>query len=174
MKQLTLLCVSIFATTLLFAQGNNNGFIRDFAKKWENAKVYTIKFAEAMPEADYNYKPVPAEMTFGEQLVHIAQNMTGLSSAYLAGKKNPFLKLSAEGKSKQEIIDLLNKSFDYVDSLIISFNSSHLDDTVHFFAGTMTKRRIFFLLADHVAHHRGQLVVYLRLNGIKPPEYVGW
>jgi len=25
-----------------------------------------------------------------------------------------------------------------------------------------------------VTHHRGQLVVYLRLNGILPPNYVGW
>jgi len=30
------------------------------------------------------------------------------------------------------------------------------------------------LLNDHQTHHRGQLVVYLRLNGIKPPAYIGW
>jgi uncharacterized damage-inducible protein DinB len=28
-----------------------------------------------------------------------------------------------------------------------------------------------FVGADHITHHRGQIVVYLRLNGIKPPQY---
>jgi uncharacterized damage-inducible protein DinB len=30
------------------------------------------------------------------------------------------------------------------------------------------------LMHDHHTHHRGQIIVYLRLNGLKPPKYVGW
>jgi uncharacterized damage-inducible protein DinB len=38
----------------------------------------------------------------------------------------------------------------------------------------MNKLQILNLLNDHQTHHRAQLIVYLRINGIKPPDYVGW
>lgn len=38
----------------------------------------------------------------------------------------------------------------------------------------MTRRQILLLLHDHQTHHIGQVIVYLRLKGIKPPAYVGW
>jgi uncharacterized damage-inducible protein DinB len=28
------------------------------------------------------------------------------------------------------------------------------------------------MIADHITHHRGQMLVYMRLNGLKPPRYV--
>ena len=31
--------------------------------------------------------------------------------------------------------------------------------------------KVILFCADHISHHRGQAVVYLRLNGIKPPQY---
>nr|NIM13383.1 DinB family protein [Candidatus Aminicenantes bacterium]NIM80034.1 DinB family protein [Candidatus Aminicenantes bacterium]NIO82289.1 DinB family protein [Candidatus Aminicenantes bacterium]NIQ68157.1 DinB family protein [Candidatus Aminicenantes bacterium] len=38
----------------------------------------------------------------------------------------------------------------------------------------LSKSQTFMTIRDHVAHHRGQMVIYLRLKGIKPPQYVGW
>ena len=49
-----------------------------------------------------------------------------------------------------------------------------LNHIVDFVAGKMSRRRIMLLLTDHVTHHRGQLVVYLRLKGVEPPAYRGW
>ena len=49
-----------------------------------------------------------------------------------------------------------------------------LDTIVDFFAGPMSKRQILTLLNDHYTHHRGQIIVYLRMNDIKPPRYRGW
>jgi uncharacterized damage-inducible protein DinB len=49
-----------------------------------------------------------------------------------------------------------------------------LSTQVDFFAGPKTKLQILNIIQDHVTHHRGQLIVYLNLKGIKPPEYVGW
>ncbi|MFA9454721.1 MAG: DinB family protein [Candidatus Aminicenantaceae bacterium] len=31
--------------------------------------------------------------------------------------------------------------------------------------------KLVLFCVDHITHHRGQTVVYLRLNGIKPPQY---
>jgi len=52
--------------------------------------------------------------------------------------------------------------------------TAQLDRQVKFFAGPMTIRQILLLLHDHQSHHLGQVIVYLRLKGIKPPDYVGW
>nr|WP_262481137.1 DinB family protein [Algibacter pectinivorans] len=41
-----------------------------------------------------------------------------------------------------------------------------------YFGADRTKRQILLLLADHITHHRGQMLVYMRLKGIKPPRYV--
>ena len=38
----------------------------------------------------------------------------------------------------------------------------------------VTGRELFYLTRDHVTHHRGQMVVYLRLKGLEPPQYVGF
>ncbi|MGB3078371.1 MAG: hypothetical protein WBB31_04775, partial [Saprospiraceae bacterium] len=37
-------------------------FLADYKLKWKNAAEYTLEFAQAMPEDQYGYKPVPAEM----------------------------------------------------------------------------------------------------------------
>ena len=68
------------------AQGSDS-LLNQLSAKWKNAKIYALKVAELMPEEQYNFKPVPDVMTFGEQLLHIAQNMNWLSSAYLSGSK---------------------------------------------------------------------------------------
>jgi uncharacterized damage-inducible protein DinB len=49
-----------------------------------------------------------------------------------------------------------------------------LNEQVDFISGKMTRRRVLLLLTDHVTHHRGQLVVYLRMKNVEPPKYVGW
>ncbi len=38
----------------------------------------------------------------------------------------------------------------------------------------LNKIQFLNLIEDHQTHHRAELLVYLRLNNIKPPEYIGW
>lgn len=40
--------------------------------------------------------------------------------------------------------------------------------------GKLNKYQFLNLIQDHQAHHVSQLIVYLRLNGIEPPKYIGW
>jgi uncharacterized damage-inducible protein DinB len=126
-----------------------------------------------MPEDAYGYTPTAVEMTFREQLKHIAGNMVWLSSSYLGGAKTT-LDPSKAGDSKKEIISMLEQSFAYANQTIGKLTEKDLNHIVDFFAGKMTKRRIMLLMTDHVTHHRGQLVVYLRLKGVEPPAYRGW
>jgi len=166
--------LSLFALTILINTGSSQDpFIEDFKSKWQNARAYTLEFAKAMPADKYDFAPVPEEMTFARQLVHMCGNMIWLSTDFLNGPEFP-LDVDHPSEKKEDVIRLLEASFDHAALAIANFSPDQLDDTVEFFAGEMTRRRIFFLMTDHVTHHRGQLVVYLRLNGITPPRYRGW
>ena len=153
-----------------FAQ---NETIDVFLEKWQNSKTYLLDIAKAMPEEKYTFKPTEREMTFGEQLLHIKGNMDWLSTSYFTDEK--YDKKKDDTKySKEEIISMLEKSFDNVFENIKNSKPESLKEKVEFFAGPKTKLQILNLLQDHVTHHRGQLIVYLNLNEIVPPKYVGW
>jgi uncharacterized damage-inducible protein DinB len=151
----------------------NDSLLNQLSAKWKNAKTYALKVAELMPEEQYNFKPVPDEMSFGEQLLHIAQNMNWLSSAYLLGSKQN-IKSEAKLLSKQSIINTVSAAYDSALAVQYRLTAKQLDEVVPFFAGPKSRRQILILMHDHQTHHVGQLIVYLRLKGIKPPDYVGW
>lgn len=150
-----------------------NPTVDAFLEKWNNSKIYLIEVAQAMPEDLYDYKPAEREMTFSQQLIHITENMEWLSNGYFTDKEYKKVK-SDNTYSKKEVIVLLEKSFDSVYEIIKNTNPKVLDSKVEFFAGPKTELQILNLLQDHVTHHRGQLLVYLNLNSIAPPKYVGW
>lgn len=162
-----------FAFTVNSNAQSEDSLLHQLARKWENAKAYTLKVAAMMPEKDYNLKPVADEMTFGEQLLHICQNMNWLSVTYLLGSKQ-HNKSDTAHLSKQAIINIISAAYDSALAVHYRLTAKQLDETVPFFAGPMTRRQILILMHDHQTHHIGQLIVYLRLKGIKPPEYVGW
>ncbi|MEJ7830594.1 MAG: DinB family protein [Segetibacter sp.] len=150
-----------------------DSLLNQLATKWINAKAYTLKVAALMPEEQYNFNPVADEMTFGQQLLHIVQNMNWLSSTYLLGSKQNS-KSDVKLLSKQSILNTISAAYDSALGVHYRLTSQQLDEVVPFFAGPMSRRQILILMHDHQTHHVGQLIVYLRLKGIKPPAYVGW
>ncbi|GHB53905.1 DinB family protein [Persicitalea jodogahamensis] len=151
--------------------------LQELQQKWTNAKAYTLALAESMPAEKYSFRPVEGEMTFGTQMVHLSSNMVWLCSEYLTDKKPPRIRKDVDGfadKSKDEVLQVVSESLDYASETLKNFDPEKLNETVRFFSGPMTKRQIINLMNDHLTHHRAQAIVYLRLNGVLPPKYVGW
>ena len=46
--------------------------MQEFIHDWQISKQFTLDVANAMPAEDYGFKPSAEEMTFGEQMLHIA------------------------------------------------------------------------------------------------------
>jgi uncharacterized damage-inducible protein DinB len=80
--------------------------------------------------------------------------------------------LKVDLKSKSEMILTIDKTFELTTKLITEFDTLKLNDRINYLGLERTKRQILLLLSDHITHHRGQMIVYLRLNGISPPRYV--
>ena len=162
----------LFIFVCAFAKAQDTP-ISAFLDKWENSKNYLIEIAESMPEDKYNYKPTERQKTFREQLLHIKSNMDWLSNMYFKKDKTKESK-ELTYTTKSEVIKAVKDAFDSTTKIIKTASPQELKEMVEFFAGSKTKLQILNLLQDHVTHHRGQLIVYLNLNDIKPPEYVGW
>ncbi len=165
-----LLIISSFSV-VLHAQSNDSLQVQ-LSRKWENAKAYTLKMADLMPAENYDFRAAAHVMSFKEQLLHIRDNMKWLSSAFLFSQGNKQVSDTAT-MGKEAIIKVLSHAYD--EALTAHhLNEKQLNEPVPFFAGPMTRRQMLILMHDHQTHHVGQLIVYLRLKGIKPPAYVGW
>jgi uncharacterized damage-inducible protein DinB len=170
MKKGTILVLLLSISCMAWGQSS---YIDDFKKKWNNAAEYSIELAESMPEEAYDFKPTEDQRSFKEQLLHMVSNISWLSSSHLGGEKVAYDLKSTE-YSKEEIIKILKTGYEQSAKAIDGLSIENLEETVDFFAGPMSKRQILTLLNDHSTHHRGQLIVYLRLKGVKPPRYRGW
>lgn len=170
--------ISLFTTisSTVFAQQNN--FIKDYIERLENSKKYLSLVAENMPEDKYNFKVTEESKSFEENLMHICWAMDWHSQSLL-GEREPRdwrtdTELRPSNKSKAEMIAKMEETFDKSIQLISTFEVAKLEDRLDYFGLDRTKRQIMMLLTDHITHHRAQMFVSLRLNGITPPKYVDY
>ena len=157
-----------------FAQNQKSEAAMDWIDQWKIATDQLIRVAEAMPAEKYDYKPVKEAEDFGAQLKHVGIAMRILL-ANAEGKKVELKDVALDKlKTKEEIIVELRKIADEGASVINRVAGKTDGEVVESqFFGKTTRR---FLLIQAIAHnnnHYGQLVYYLRLNGITPPSSRG-
>lgn len=177
MNQLLILTTFFFlstATTPLLAQ--KDAFIKDYLERLENSRKYLILVAEMMPEDKYDFRATPETLSFAENLMHIGFAMDWHSQSLLGGRASRDYQTDTiykvDNKSKEEMIAIINKTFDATIKLIEQFDTTQFEDELDYFGLNRSKRQIFLLLADHITHHRGQMLVFMRLNELVPPRYV--
>jgi DinB superfamily len=147
-------------------------------KHWKTSGDFTIAVAKLMPAADYGYKPVPDELTFGQVLIQVGRANLG-ACAVASGSKRPDVspalideESGKQAPDKDAIVQFLSSSFDFCNQAVAGMTPEKLDAIVGSPNRKMTGFEWLWAYFTHTAHHRGQLEVYLRLKGIKPPEYV--
>jgi hypothetical protein len=141
---------------------------------WSRNNVMIYGLAGVMPEDKFNYKPTPAQQTFGERLLHAAQINLMLLGAL--GAKTPAPTVDANATSKAASMAALQRVGQYGEAVIREFGAQGLmaridsPGPVKFFMGPqLSRQRVLYFLMTHSQDTYGQLVVYLRLNGITPP-----
>ncbi len=132
--------------------------------------------AEAMPEDKYGFVPTGGKFdgvrSFGEQVKHVACVQFALFNEFEGRQPPPLCEKggSSKAKSKAELIQYLKQSFDYSDSVMSQLSAANALDRVDGrYAAPTTKLGISVASVWHVTDHYGQLVEYLRMNGIVPP-----
>jgi uncharacterized damage-inducible protein DinB len=133
--------------------------------------------AEAMPEDTYSFIPTVGRFdgvrSFGEQVKHVACAQFAFFNEF-EGKKPPD---DCEkgghdpAKTKAELIKYLKDSFDYSNRVLATLTAKNALERVEGrYGGPNTKLGISVIAVWHITDHYGQLVEYLRLNGIVPPN----
>lgn len=176
MKKILILTLLILMSSVKPMIAQENDYIKEYLERLETSREYLILVAESMPEEKYNFKATEESMTFAENLMHISWAMDWHSQTLMGGREardwNTDTELKVDQKSKKEMIATIDKTFDKTTEFISNFNIEKLGERLDYFGANRTKRQILMLLADHITHHRGQMLVYMRLNGIVPPRYV--
>ena len=141
----------------------------DMLKHLEASKSFTMDVANAMSVTGYTAKAEdkvePPDRTFGEIMVHIAQSTYGACAA-IAGEKAPAPPSAAD---KTAVVQFVSQAFDTC--LKATAKEETLERMVKRGANEVSVREILWGTLVHDAHHRGQVEVYLRLQGVKPPAY---
>jgi uncharacterized damage-inducible protein DinB len=134
-----------------------------------NMEDKITKSAEMMPEPKYSYRPTKDVRSFAEMLDHVADISYFLCSS-VKGEANPSTAHAADSKTKMKA--RLKGAFEYCDGVYSGFSDAHLNDPADFFGLKTNKMFLLTQLANHDALHYGNLVAYLRLNGLVPSG--GW
>jgi uncharacterized damage-inducible protein DinB len=142
---------------------------------WKQIEHDFTGLAEAMPEDKWGFKPTQGEFTdvrtFGEQVKHVACANEAWAKQ-MSGEKTPArcdLGGPNPAKSKTEILAYLKDSFKLIDTAIANTDDKNLLHENH--GQYWGPNRLSALTATvwHISDHYGQLVEYLRMNGIVPP-----
>ncbi|WP_375584503.1 DinB family protein [Cyclobacterium xiamenense] len=149
-------------------------FKTQYAGVWQRHLDYSKAVAEAMPEANYDFRPAEGAMSFQEQFLHIVDNISMLTALLTGSRQEFYQKSAATGFKKDEVLRVLSHANAHVLDLIHHATDSLLNEEITFRGVPMSKQNIFYLLRDHQAHHRAQCLVYLRMKGVAAPGYVGW
>ncbi len=147
---------------------------------WKMVEYQFVAAAEAMPAEKYSFAPTQGEFkgvrTFAQQVKHVAcANFAFFNE--IEGKTPPDDCLnggSDPAKTKAELVKYLRDSFAYAERVIPTINAANeLAPVVGPYGGPSTRLGIAVLAVWHVSDHYGQIVEYLRMNGIVPPASQG-
>lgn len=171
--------ISIFSLLLLVsiatkAQGLNADTIKaQLVKDWERAKLYTTQYLDAMPAGKYAARAVDSIRSFSEQMLHLASGNIGLV-ANGTGQQRIFpgfnMEKSSGAQSADSVRYYVTASYDFAINGIKAMDASKLAE--HVKRGNLDETRLTWILKafEHQSHHRGQCTIYIRLQGIRPPN----
>jgi uncharacterized damage-inducible protein DinB len=160
-----LVCASIlFVNQPASAQTDIRAIV---VKHLTTSRDFTLKVADQMPEADYTFKLTPPQMSFAEQMVHLADDQAGLLAPFSSEKPKPSKPASM---SKKDVIAFVRQSYDQSIAIVSKLTPEQISRSYPA-AGSMTGLELLMFVLDHSTHHRASAEMYLRAKGITPAEY---
>jgi len=140
-----------------------------------------VATAQAMPEDKYSFAPTNRNFcgvrTFAQQVKHVATVNSRLAEAILgqAPPSAPDEGITSNGpdaiQTKDQIMQYLKESFAEMHKAIATINAENglapLKDSPAPFLRTSVSLAMF--MCTHAMDHYGEMVEYLRMNGLPPP-----
>jgi uncharacterized damage-inducible protein DinB len=164
------------------------GFRGEFLWEFEIAERQLVAMAEAIPPEKYDWRPDGKARSVSEVFVHVAAgNFMLLEVVGRAVPVDLYPEIPAQGqerfwgmvrrndeleksiREKSAAIGLLKQSLQAVRETFSETDTAQLDRGLHFFGEPTTVRRVYLRLLAHFHEHMGQMIAYVRINGLNPP-----
>jgi uncharacterized damage-inducible protein DinB len=149
--------------------------------EFDQEMASTRRMLERLPEDKLEWKPDPKSMSMGRLAGHVAE-MPGWGALALSTDELDFAATPYEGavaKSREHVLKIAEENATAARAAIAGASDADLmkpwtlraGDQVYF---TMPKIAVIRgMVMNHTIHHRGQLTVYYRLNGVPIPALYG-
>ena len=137
--------------------------------------------AKAMPADKYDFAPSAAIFaagqtpkfdtvrTFGQQVAHVAEANYYVYSTLSGLTPDVDMKKIETMTKKEDAVEVLAKSFAFAHKAIATITVANAFETIKGAEGMHTRATLAAFGVAHGYNHYGQLVEYLRMNGIVPP-----
>jgi len=140
----------------------------ELRRQWAASRRQMVAIAEAMPADKYSFRPTPEVRTFGEIINHVAGE--GRMELEVVGGAQPGEPNRYESlKARDEIVRALSEYFDYGTTVLAGINDQQAVQLVTLRQRQSPRWAVVVGAIGHNKEHYGNLVTYLRLNGITPP-----
>lgn len=175
---MTAFCVSLFSFVFsLESQAQSlpaEDIKAQMVKDWERAKAYTIDYLNTMPADKYSFKAVDSIRSFAQQMLHLAQGNVFLMSNATDQKLLSFVQSDMEHSSsaqqKDSVMYYVTASYDYCISAVKGADVNKWGEKKKLHVYEETRWALMMKAFEHQTHHRGQATIYIRLQGIRPPQ----
>lgn len=166
--------LSLLSLTSAAAQSEKAGSTANLAVNtarmlWEQPTQHITTVAEELPESTYAYRPTPEVRSVGQMIGHVAGAQYLFCAAALGEPARREDDIEKTRTRKADLVAALKESTKYC-SRAYSQNDRAAQQATKLFGEERTRLFALGLNATHNAEHYGNLVTYLRLNGIVPPS----
>lgn len=150
----------------------DNASVQAVHALWKSLTGYILQSAKDMPEEKYGFQPTPEVRTFGQLIGHVA-GAERMFCAIALGEP-PTAEADIENKvtSKAGLIEALEASMTYCERAYAQTDAA-TQAPVTMFGQKVTRFYALAMNATHNGEHYGNIVTYLRINGIVPPSSRG-
>ena len=165
----TLVLLAAFTVSAVGQTATDNPQLASAKAFYDNVKRLILRSADKMPEDKYAFKPAPEVMSYGLMLAHLA-NAQFYQCSTAMGEKTIDKGFHESLRTKAEIVAGLKEGFAYCDAAYAKLTDATSAALVNFFGTQRTKLSGLYSNTSHMWEHYGNLVTYMRINGIVPPS----
>jgi uncharacterized damage-inducible protein DinB len=143
--------------------------IADSRMLWTDVSDYITRAAAAAPDSVYAYRPTPAVRTFGQIVGHVAGAQRMFCAAALGEKAANEDDIEKSSTTRATLIEALRQSNAYC-ARAYSMSNATAAGTVDLFGARRSRLFVLLMNATHDNEHYGNIVTYMRLQGMVPPS----
>jgi uncharacterized damage-inducible protein DinB len=167
MKSTVRVVTLLAAAGMAFAQDTTMAALRSL---YDGQRANIVAATEKMRDSDLEFKPSHDVMSTKAILAHIGDVNYSIC-ATLKGEKNPSAgAIEKRAASKAELLVALNESYAYCDVVLGGMKDANLAETYQAGQTTRTKAWNAIHLLEHMTMHYGNIITYMRIRGMVPPE----